>query len=713
MRWTLDTYRECELLAKSKAYGGVSLKNHLIHVGWATEKLAEVEGKDIEICRTAAYLHDIGKAHPKFQGFVHGELSVIDLRNGVPHRHEISSLAFLPLFSKEKWPIFVEMIVAHHKSVKKDSSERGLLDIINRYRLEGLQEIHLKDWETWSPRALRILKSLSIEVRVFSLNEASAALEWVAEYCEKLDNGWSEWKGILMASDHMASALGEDLKPRIKHLFKKPEFDYKDDSNPLYPLSMKPTDDERSHTLVLAPTGAGKTDFLLKRCKGRIFYVLPFQASINAMYERIKKMLPKDTDVRLLHSSSKLVADDETRQEIQLQPFVGASVKVLTPHQISSIIFGSMTFEANLLDLRGCDIILDEVHTYQAESQAMVVEMVRVLLLHDCRIHIGTATMPTALYSTLLELMGGKSEVNQVKLTEEELNTYDRHVIHKHETFDELYETIESALEDKEKVLIVLNTVKNSQEIYEKLSAIFPEVPSMLIHSRFRRKDRRKLESRLKQEFDEKPGPCFVVSTQVVEVSLDINFDRMITKAAPLDSLIQRFGRVNRKRLKKDQRTLKPIHVIEPGENTLPYDKEIVEKSFKLLPDDERLPSTQVQQLIDQVYPEIAISKITGYCRWEEGELVLKKLRHISEPMLLKLLKINSVTCILANDYEAYMEAKWEERQWLEIPVNQKSFYGYDGNLQPAEAGSEPYIMDGQEKYETLGLQLKQSSNFI
>src|SRR5699024_5823870 len=124
----------------------------------------------------------------------------------------------------------------------------------------------------------------------------------------------------------------------------------------------------------------------------------------------------------------------------------------------------------------------------------------------------------------------------------------DRHIIYKHESFKDLYPTIYEALESKEKLLIVYNTVKEAQLVFQQLNDLFPGIRSMLIHSRFRRRDRREREHRLMSEFDAGHGPCFVVSTQVVEVSLDISFDRMITQAAPLDSLIQRFGRVNRER---------------------------------------------------------------------------------------------------------------------------------------------------------------------
>ena len=41
----------------------------------------------------------------------------------------------------------------------------------------------------------------------------------------------------------------------------------------------------------------------------------------------------------------------------------GASVKVMTPHQIASVVFGGKGYEAMVIDLKGCDVILDEIHT--------------------------------------------------------------------------------------------------------------------------------------------------------------------------------------------------------------------------------------------------------------------------------------------------------------------------------------------------------------
>lgn len=75
--------------------------------------------------------------------------------------------------------------------------------------------------------------------------------------------------------------------------------------------------------------------------------------------------------------------------------------------------------------------------------------------------------------------------------------------------------------------------------MYDIVSDLYPNIDKMLIHSRYKRKDRARLEDELKKEFNVMDDePCVVVSTQVVEVSLDISFDVMITECAPIDALI-------------------------------------------------------------------------------------------------------------------------------------------------------------------------------
>ncbi|GAH08139.1 unnamed protein product, partial [marine sediment metagenome] len=196
-----------------------------------------------------------------------------------------------------------------------------------------------------------------------------------------------------------------------------------------------------------------------------------------------------DVDIRLLHSASKIVLGKKSPEEKALQGHIGSAIKILTPHQIASIIFGTAAYEATILDIKGNDVILDEIHTYTKVTRAIVLKIVEVLKNLNCRIHIGTATMPTILYKKIIELLG-KDNVYEVKLTDDELDKFDRHTTHKIEGWDETIPIIKKAIENDEKVLIVCNRVKNAQQQFEIIKKLYPNIPSLLIHSRFKRKDR-------------------------------------------------------------------------------------------------------------------------------------------------------------------------------------------------------------------------------
>lgn len=105
------------------------------------------------------------------------------------------------------------------------------------------------------------------------------------------------------------------------------------------------------------------------------------------MYDRIKGDL-SDTDaqVYLLHAASNLKVKDGTVEESIMQRHVGASVKVLTPHQMASVVFGIKGYEAMAMDLRGCDVILDEIHTYSDVMQSIVLRIIEILVALDCRV---------------------------------------------------------------------------------------------------------------------------------------------------------------------------------------------------------------------------------------------------------------------------------------------------------------------------------------
>ncbi len=672
------------------------LTTHLEQVAVAARIFAKYLGIDETVAYNGAILHDIGKAHPFFQKRLKKQTN-----NRTVFRHEIASLFFLSAFPKELWDYLIEMVVGHHKSVKLDIGEKGLLDLEEN---DEYEEFHLGNWEEWSLYALEILNELGINSTSISVEQALENLSYCIEYCEKTtkQKGFSEWRGLLMGADHFASALIDKTEKEGKRIFKKPNLQFYERQHELYPLSLKRADSDKKHTIVVACTGAGKTDYLFRRCKGRVFYTLPFQASINAMFKRVGNDLEKDNpdiDIRVLHSTS-IIVKRKKNEETSLQNLIGSSVKILTPHQLATIALGMNGYEAMILDIKGCDVVLDEVHTYSGISQALVLKLIQVLKALDCRIHIGTATMPSILYNEIKQILG--TDFLEVKLSEDELTQFNRHIIHKLDSFEEANEIIQQNISENKKILIVVNTIKEAQDIYENIKENYPDIPKLLLHSRFKRGDRNLKEKQLiglnedgnpTFEFNTSKEACIVVSTQIVEVSLDISFDVMITATAPLDALIQRFGRVNRKRTKETIGNYKDIYVVSPPDNekeARPYDLNILEKSFEALPNNQVLQENELQEKIDQVYTEIDFLKIDEHSIYHpEKGFSLRKLTHRGKAILFDLLQIDSVSCITESDVEEYENGNFESRLNFEISVN----YWHVAKMQQSEKGNKPFII--------------------
>lgn len=719
-----------DIYAKSIHYGGTTLLKHTQYVVKAIKLFAKETDFEFneELAIKGAILHDLGKAHPYFRHKINGfnADSLYKLReiSKYNHRHEISSLAFLPAFPKEEWDILIDMVIGHHKSIQNDPSEKGILDIATNER--DWIHYHLLEWDEWWYCGKELIESFGFTCPFISKEEASKALNYVKSYCSQKKFGWSPWRGLLMAADHFASAFNEKTEEQLTHLFEKPDLSFffnEDRKSDLYPLSLIESNSPKIHTIVVAPTGAGKTDFLMKRCRGRIFYTLPFQASINAMWQRLRKVIP-NKDIRLLHSISKLVVkgngNNKHIDEQVLQSLIGSSVKILTPHQLAAIVFGVKCFESIMLDLKDCDVILDEIHTYSDFSQAMVLEIIKALKYLGCRIHIGTATMPSVLYDSLLEILGGKENVYEVTLSQNSLDKFNRHIIYKHPNDFDYSKIIDVAQNENEKLLIIFNTVKAAQQAFKDIEKHYPDIPKILIHSRHKRELRVQKEKELIELFNgtkDNPGhrPCIVVSTQVVEVSLDISFDRMITECAPFDSLIQRFGRINRYRSKENIGRLKPIHIIEPKGNMLPYNMDILRKSFDEMPDNgDILSESALQSKIDRVYDTIEFKEIDMHLKFIDNQIVLKELTHCKKSVLIEALEIEGATCILECDRDNYLLSNWEKRIEMEIPIKWKTIRRYMNEYEQLEVGSHPFVVpQSKDDHEKYGLELVEHENIL
>jgi CRISPR-associated endonuclease/helicase Cas3 len=163
----------------------------------------------------------------------------------------------------------------------------------------------------------------------------------------------------------------------------------------------------------------------------------------------------------------------------------------------------------------------------------------------------------------------------------------ERYLIDDLATDEEVWLAIEDCLGKDEKVLWVRNRVDWANEGYTaclgKFRSCFPACSINVYHSRFRYKDRSIRHRRVIDDFKTASKAAILVATQVVEMSLDLSADLLITDIAPVPSLIQRMGRLNRKAEPNSDNPppAKPalIHLLPEGEPNvcLPYDKGEIE----------------------------------------------------------------------------------------------------------------------------------------
>ncbi len=189
--------------------------------------------------------------------------------------------------------------------------------------------------------------------------------------------------------------------------------------------------------------------------------------------------------------------------------------------------------------------VFDEVHLFLNEEKADKViryffTMIRALLKMQTPVILMSATLPQNVLNALRRVGDRVKDFEIVEYSSDKDKNFrnERLSINlKTKLIDnnQISEIVKEGNFDK--VLIVVNTVKRAVEIYEKLSDYNP----ILLHSRFRQKDR---ENKVSELLNKNKWVC--VSTQVVEAGVDISADVLITDACPASSLIQRSGRVAR-----------------------------------------------------------------------------------------------------------------------------------------------------------------------
>ncbi|MFK7978691.1 MAG: CRISPR-associated helicase Cas3', partial [Saprospiraceae bacterium] len=346
----------------------------------------------------------------------------------------------------------------------------------------------------------------------------------------------------------------------------------------------------------------------------KIIPLLPTRVTSNSIYDRLKGYFgQKQTSV--IHSSAffyRKQKDDNFHKGLYLvDKTFFRNVNICTIDQVLTQGFNIGYWELKTFHCLNARFIIDEIHLYAPYTLGLIISTIKYLKKEfNAKFFIMTATMPKKLQLLLKEtlVINENSIVKDIQLLDKRRNTF----ITKNCLIDDIDNDIRIELKKKRKVLIVVNTVNEAIRIYNKYKSEVEE--AICYHSRFIQKDRiRKEKEILKKEKECKS--MLLVATQVVEVCLDIDFDILFTENAPIDAIIQRAGRVNRKRGKKETRVIVFKEQAVTREVIYTDVEGVLENTFRLLSNLEnpKLSESELIELVDEVYKNYDVDKHPSY----------------------------------------------------------------------------------------------------
>ncbi|KEI16698.1 CRISPR-associated helicase/endonuclease Cas3 [Clostridium haemolyticum] len=638
-----------------------------------------------DILEKACLYHDLGKMNTKFQNKLIKKLNESELKKDseckelipelkdnfleieeIPHGY--LSPAFLPkntlknIYSKDEMRILYQSIYFHHNREKLDNHD-NLKIIVKEDLSKYISEFNhnkIDKIEKLNPSFSKYIKS-----RIPDIEEDSE--ETIKQYIMT--------KGLLNKIDYSASA-DIDVEVENKDLFEKTDNFLKQGGFKPNKLQEYMINHQNENNIIRASTGIGKTEaalFWIGNNKG--FFTLPLKVSINAIFDRIiNKIHFSKEKTGLLHSDTSSEYLKRNNNELNMEQVdrtkqLSLPVTVCTLDQLVDFIFKYEGYELKLATLSYSKLVIDEIQMYSPELVGFLIVALKHITEMGGKFSIITATLPP-IFSYFIDKQNIKynkpepfyKEINEqvqlrhrIKVLQEDINI--NHIISNYKN---------------KKVLVIVNTVKQAQNLYDKLNNVIKDGTKVnLFHSRFIKKDRTLKEEEIMELGDLKTKESGIwITTQVVEASLDIDFDVLYTELSDISGLLQRMGRVYRNRdlINED------INIfVYTGKNSYPSgisksDKSIVDNDIFNLSkqalieymgnsDCKTIDEKDKMKLVENVY---SIENLKG------GEY-FKKIKNIIDKMEdvlayeynkknINLRNIESTDIIPFNIYEEYKE---------------------------------------------------------
>lgn len=592
-------------LAKSKPVETIAEHTERLQKNYALLKdLFPDVDVDWELLLLAVRYHDIGKINTRFQNKLYKQLGFPLLEDRFENEDEIPhgnlSAALLDgkqlkeRFDPDAVTILYQAVYYHHPR------------FINKDKPDYFKAVVKEDLERYTRDTDFGLPYFNRELR-FDISKYIRNRIDYTEGNERLFHRYVMTKGLLNRLDYAASAHvdvevpNSDLEERTLAFLKE--------KGGLRDIQKYMLEHRNENNVVVASTGIGKTEAgLLWIGNNKGFFTLPLRVSINAIYRRIKDGEIGFRDTALLHSDALafLVKRDETTdymKEYSRARLLSMPLTITTVDQLFKFVFKQEGFEQIPSTLSYSKLIIDEIQMYSPEIVACILMGLMYITELGGRFSILTATFPKIL-DTFLKELGITYNYSEFILDKK------RHKIKVVD--DDIAHAVGDIVEKgrHSSVLVIVNTVKKAQQLYDDLGDIDYKY---LLHSRFIKRDRRRLEGEIMGfGFGKRTG--IWVATQIVEASLDIDFDYLFTELSTVDGLFQRMGRCYRKRELDGGGVNVFVYTKNPSGVGTIIDRDIFELSKGALPgfDNRVISEKEKLAVVQDVYSFEKISK-TGY----------------------------------------------------------------------------------------------------
>jgi CRISPR-associated endonuclease/helicase Cas3 len=344
--------------------------------------------------------------------------------------------------------------------------------------------------------------------------------------------------------------------------------------------------------LLLEPCGSGKTlaawrwiaSRLKERPAARVIFLYPTRATATEGFRDYVSWAPEG-DAALLHGTAEYDLDGmfenpqdpgddrhakrfEAEQRLFAVGFWAKRVFSATVDQFLAFMQHAYGPVCLLPALADSVLVIDEVHSF---DHAMFSALKGFLNEFDVPVLCMSATVPAERRLALTRQCGLKPPPGERPDDLQTVAAAKRYRIRRVEAV-EVPDRVRDALRAGRRVLWVVNQVKRAQQAVLQMRAGWPAGASLLCyHSRFRLADRRDRHKEVVGAFQAPGAVALGVTTQVCEMSLDLDADLLATEECPITSLIQRMGRCHRSRVLRDGAG--EILVYRPADEK-PYDRE-------------------------------------------------------------------------------------------------------------------------------------------